>query len=120
MHIEISKTSAESIKKLIDSIPEFYPTPIEEIEKRIADKEVKLFVAKEALEIAGFIIAYQNSFEIYYNWLSGVLPKFRGRAIATKLFEAYEDYAAILGYKTCQVKSMNKFKGMLQLLISRN
>ncbi|MBN1822351.1 MAG: hypothetical protein JW833_16640, partial [Prolixibacteraceae bacterium] len=77
MQIKISTANAETIEKLIDSIPEFDPTPIEEIEKRIFRKNVKLFIAIENSEIAGFIVAYENSDKVLYNWLTGVLKEYR-------------------------------------------
>jgi len=120
MKIKISTTTGIEIKKLIDGIPEFDPTSIEEIQKRIAGRTITLFTAKNTSEISGFIVAYENSPKVYYNWLTGVLPDCRGKSTASKLFETFEKFAKQKGYETCRVKSMNKFGIMLHLFAKFN
>ena len=120
MQVKISTTTGNQIKKLIDSIPEFDSTSIEEIQKRIRGSKATLFSINDTSEIAGFIVAYEESPKVYYNWLTGVLPDYRGKSIASELFAAIEGYAKQKGYETCRVKSMNKFGAMLGLLDKRN
>lgn len=106
---------------LVDSkIPEFESseTQLEKIESRLCNVTHLILIARIDDQLAGYKIGYEISSKTFYSWLGGVIPKYRRLGIATKLREFQESWAQKSGYTEIEVKSMNKFPSMLQLLIS--
>lgn len=67
--------------------------------------------------IVGFKIGYPINEQHFYSWLGGVIPEYRGNGIAQQLLAEQERRVAERGYTLLSVKSMNRFPGMLCLLI---
>ncbi|ARU27913.1 GNAT family N-acetyltransferase [Cellvibrio sp. PSBB006] len=65
----------------------------------------------------GFKLGYAESEQTFYSWLGGVMPDYRRMGVAKALIDAQEKWAKYAGYKTLSVKSMNRYPGMLRLLI---
>lgn len=64
-----------------------------------------------------FKLGYEIDGETFYSWIGGVLPEYRGLAIASDLMEAQHAWCAREGYKKVQTKTQNKFRKMLLLNI---
>ncbi len=117
----ITEASPKTIAALIERLPEFeYKDSPEDIFIRIDGKDGRCFVVEEEQEYLGFLVAYSPAKNIYYNWLTGVLPEFRGNQYGLQLFRHFEEYAWNSGYRVCRVKTMNHFRNMLSLLIRLN
>ena len=66
----------------------------------------------------GYKLGYALSSSVFYSWLGGVIPAYRQMGIASSLSQQQEDWARKSGYEHVEVKSMNRYPAMLQLLIS--
>lgn len=66
---------------------------------------------------AGFKLGYAENEQTFYSWLGGVVPTYRRMGVAKALIEAQEHWAINAGYTCINVKSMNRYPGMLRLLI---
>ena len=118
-HIE--KATAEIVADMILDLPEFVrKESSEEINFRTADKDPLILIARSSDALAGFLVSYQISEDVYYNWIIGVLPKHRRLGLSRVLMDAFEIHAKYNGYLTCRVKTMNRYRAMLHLLVSRN
>lgn len=85
--------------------------------QRIADKACLCLLAYYQGEPVGFKLGYGLSAECFYSWLGGVLPVFRGMGIAGALRQAQEQWAYQSGYQRVSVKTQNRYKAMLAMLI---
>lgn len=70
--------------------------------------------------IAGYKLGYWLAPDIFYSWLGGVLPAYRQQGIAKKLLLEQERQVFAQGAKEIRVKSMNRYKSMLLLLIAQD
>ena len=118
--IQIKPGTPELVEKLISELPEFTTkTGADEISERIASRDSHILLAIFGSAMAGFLVAYKEEDGIYYNWMMGVLPKFRKSGIGRKLMEVFERLAQAEGFRTVRVRTMNRYRGMLMLLVSR-
>ncbi len=85
--------------------------------ERLADKPCLILLAYVEGELAGFKLGYEQETAIFYSWLGGVSPDFRRLGLAQSLLEYQESWASRQGYNHIQVKTMNRFRSMLNLLI---
>ncbi|MCF7859798.1 MAG: GNAT family N-acetyltransferase [Candidatus Cloacimonetes bacterium] len=109
------------IFNLLNFIPEFtHKTTTQEISERIKGKDHDFIIVHEKSEPAGFLVAYNIDQKTYYNWIMGVLPKFRRKGYGRKLIELFESIAKEKGYTVVQVKTTDKFKAMQRLLAEKN
>jgi ribosomal protein S18 acetylase RimI-like enzyme len=88
--------------------------------RRIGDKKFLLLVA----ELNGVVVAYKLGYWLdercFYSWLGGVHPDYRKLGIAKKLLREQEARVRAEGVREIRVKSMNKYKSMLLLLIAQD
>lgn len=108
---------AEDLSPVIAEIPEFHHITRQEIRERTAGGGL-LLVAEAEGRVVGFKLGYEQSPGIFYSWLGGVRPAWRGRGIARELLTLQETWVKKRGYARIRVKSMNRFPAMLHLLIS--
>ncbi|WP_252015814.1 GNAT family N-acetyltransferase [Vibrio sp. SCSIO 43140] len=102
-----------------DSIPEFVQkTPKEKLIERLKDKKHLVLIAAHNNKPIAYKIGYELSKSEFYSWLGGVSIDYRKLGIATELREQQEAWALEQGYRAINVKSMNRFPAMLQLLLS--
>ena len=102
---------------IIHSIPEFtHKTTEHEIRERIEGKDYDLLIIEDNETSAGFLIAYNLDEKVYYNWIMGVLPEFRIKGCGKQLMKQFESIAREKGYTITQVKTLDKFKAMQNLL----
>jgi GNAT superfamily N-acetyltransferase len=64
-----------------------------------------------------FKLGYKEDNEMFYSWLGGVLPEFRGLGIATELMKQQHDWCRHQGFKKIRTKTKNKWRDMLVLNI---
>ena len=65
--------------------------------------------------VVGFKLGYELSTSIFYSWLGGTLPDYRGLGVATQLMAAQHQWCQQNGFTSIQTKSQNRFKPMIQL-----
>lgn len=65
----------------------------------------------------GFKLGYKLKDQVFYSYLGGVLPDFRGVGIAKDLMERQHQICKDLGYKTISMKTTNDHRAMLLLSI---
>ncbi len=119
MSIEISIGTIEDVVLIDAQIPEFTTkTTAEAMRQRLDGKPHLLLIAKQNGMPVGYKLGYALSDSEFYSWHGAVVPDFRKMGIATQLREYQERWAQQQGYGRITVRSMNKFPGMLQLLIS--
>jgi len=121
MNWQIETGTLEELIAVEDKIPEFTtPKSKEGVMNRIKRTPFLLLVAK----VDDVPVAYKLGYEVetchFYSWLGAVIPAYRGSGIAQSLLDAQEKWCASNGYRSISVKSMNKFKSMLMMLIKNN
>lgn len=85
--------------------------------KAVLDKQ--LTGSTRSLTI-GVKAGYPLNASIFYSWIGGVLPQYRGQHIAQRLLEAQETWTQEQGYHQIQVKTRNPFKPMIYLLLKND
>lgn len=65
----------------------------------------------------GFKIGYEDTETLYYSWLGGVLPEYRGHGIASALMQRQHARIAEMGYHKVETRTRNRYKSMLILNI---
>lgn len=110
---------AAQLIQLSQQIPELdHPLTNEMLDQRLQGKTCLILVAYVEGELAGFKLGYEQEETIFYSWLGGVAFDFRRLGLAQSLLEYQETWARRQGYNHIQVKTMNRFPAMLNLLIS--
>ncbi|MCL1049839.1 GNAT family N-acetyltransferase [Shewanella abyssi] len=118
----VTEFTAEALALLssaYDAIPEFdQPYSSQEISNRLLATPSLLLIAKIEGEVAGFKLGYQTAENVFYSWLGGVAPDYRGLGLAKSLLEYQERWAREQGYSRIEVKTRNCFPAMLKMLIN--
>ncbi|MFG7352656.1 GNAT family N-acetyltransferase [Shewanella oncorhynchi] len=110
---------AAQLIQLSQQIPELdHPLTNEVLDQRLQGKTCLILVAYLEGELAGFKLGYEQEETIFYSWLGGVASDFRRLGLAQSLLEYQETWARRQGYNHIQVKTLNRFPAMLNLLIS--
>lgn len=110
---------AAQLIELSQQIPELdHPLTNEVLDQRLQGKTCLILVAYVEGELAGFKLGYEQEETIFYSWLGGVAFDFRRLGLAQSLLEYQETWARRQGYNHIQVKTLNRFPAMLNLLIS--
>lgn len=121
MSIKIETATPADIVAISKQIPEFaQATTLERLHSKLDGVVSLILVAKLDGVIVGYKVGYQLTAEIFYSWLGGVVPEYRKHGIATLLLRYQEQWVLNAGYKQIKVKSMNRFPGMLKLLIANS
>ncbi|WP_216653604.1 GNAT family N-acetyltransferase [Nocardioides sp. zg-DK7169] len=90
----------------------------EQYAQRLAGTPHLVLVAESGGELVGYKVGYEERPEIFYSWLGGVVPAWRRRGVAAALRVAQEQWARDRGYRSVEVKTMNRFPAMLHLLVA--
>ncbi|RYV03911.1 N-acetyltransferase [Shewanella sp. OPT22] len=88
-----------------------------DINDRIADKPFLLLLAFVEGDIAGYKLGYEIDEKSFYSWVGGVAQDFRKIGVAETLLVAQENWVKEKGYQILQVKTQNRYNGMLSMLI---
>lgn len=116
--ITVREASLKEILALYHRLPEFEDCRSEaDLQARLAGNQTSQLIACVNGLPAGFKLGYALSETEFYSWLGGVLPEFRRDGVAQALLAAQEKWAVEQGYRTLSVKTRNKFRGMLMMLL---
>ncbi|MEZ4659959.1 MAG: GNAT family N-acetyltransferase [Caldilineaceae bacterium] len=100
------------------ALPEFGAARTEtDYRQRLGHAPHLILVAEVDGALAGYKVGYTQSDDVFYSWLGGVLPAYRRLGLAQQLMEYQEQWVKAQGYLTIEVRSKNKFPGMLILLL---
>ncbi|WP_052074631.1 GNAT family N-acetyltransferase [Shewanella mangrovi] len=103
---------------LMEQIPEYDAVDsVAEIRQRLYDKRILLQLLYVEDELAGFNLGYALDEQRFYSWLGGIAAEFRGIGLAKKMLLAQEQWLSANGYQSVQIKTRNKFRTVLNLLI---
>jgi ribosomal protein S18 acetylase RimI-like enzyme len=112
--LHIRDASIEEVVAISNQIPEFVaPYSAGEYYKRLSGVEHILLIAEWDGMPTGFKAGYAKNDRIFYSWMGGVLPKFRGRGTASALAVAQEARLRPLACTTIELKTRNCHRGML-------
>ncbi len=120
--MQIRQATIEEMVSVNAQIEEFAtPYGTDVFVERLADREwLGLVAIDDAGAMSGFKLGYAESDTGFYSWLGGVLPHARRKGLARQLLLAQEAWVIERGYRTIRVKSRNRYRNMLQLLLSEN
>lgn len=118
---DITPAQLGVVMELMQQLPEFDQEPAyAELKQRLYDKQSLLMLCYVGEQVAGFQLGYALDSARYYCWLGGVLPGFRGLGLAQQMLTEQEQWAVPQGYKAIQIKTCNRFKALLRLLIKND
>ena len=116
---EITPEVLAHLNSVYEAIPEFeHAHSSQDISDRLLSHPALLLIAKIEGEVAGFKLGYQLSDDVFYSWLGGITPDFRGLGLAKSMLEYQERWASQQGYARVEVKTRNCFPRMLKMLIN--
>ena len=93
------------------------PEEIEDKLKLQNDVHVTIATVTDG-KIVGYGIGYEEKGK-YYLWSLAVLPEYRRRGIGSEILEEQISFAKEKGYASFFVKTSNKWKEMLRLLLKK-
>jgi ribosomal protein S18 acetylase RimI-like enzyme len=94
-------------------------TPEEVEDKLRLRKDVHITIATiDDGELVGYGIGHEEKSK-YYLWGLAVLPEYRRKGIGSDIIEEQITFAKERGYSSFSVKTSNKWKGMLMLLLKK-
>ena len=116
---DIRRGSLDDVLHLHRRIPELRPPgSADDYRRKIDGRDYLALIAEGSQGPAGFKLGYGDSETVFYSWLGGVDPDYRGQGIAQALLWEQERSAAAMGHRMVRVKSMNRYPAMLHLLLS--
>lgn len=111
----------EQMVQIEQAIPEFSsPKKLADIKLRLADKRHLLLIAYHNSEPIGYKLGYALNDTTFYSWLGAVVPNHRGQGLAQKMLLQQESWLQQHGFTAVQVKTMNRFRAMLAMLVKNN
>lgn len=121
--MEVSiKCYREVTSELLDAIVDLEigifeaPYSREKIDREATTKHNLIaLIAEVDGQACGFKVGYEQTSRLFYSWIGGVLPNFRGHGIARKLMVEQHKLGKEMGYKFVRTNTENKFQGMLIL-----
>jgi ribosomal protein S18 acetylase RimI-like enzyme len=117
--IKIRKSSFEDIRAAHARVPEIDPPrSVSDYRGRVADRDHIALIAEDRGAPVGFKLGYALNATEFYSWLGGVDPAYRKHGVAQALMDRQEAMAAAAGFTIIRVRSMNRFPGMLRLLLA--
>lgn len=116
--VSVEESDLAQIAELEAAIPEFdHPYALEALQERIAGRPYLALVARVQGQAVGYKLGYAHRPQRFYSWLGGVLPTHRRQGVARALLRHQENWCAER-YKAIEVRSQNRYRGMLMLLLS--
>ncbi|MRT55301.1 fosfomycin resistance glutathione transferase [Enterobacteriaceae bacterium RIT693] len=116
--LTVRQASLTEILELYHRLPEFEDCrSVADLQARLSSRQTSQLIACVNDTPAGFKLGYALSETEFYSWLGGVLPEFRRDGVAQALLVEQEKWAMEQGYRTLTVKTRNKFRGMLMMLL---
>ena len=118
---EIKQGQLSDILVIETNIPEFgAPKTLEIIKQRLADKTYLLLVAYHNEQPVGYKLGYALCDTVFYSWLGAVMPQHRGQGLAQRMLNEQEAWLQAQNYQAVQVKTMNRFRAMLAMLVKNH
>ncbi len=112
--------TVEEAYKVFVNVPELDQyLSLDEMQGRVIEGSIVL-VSEHKGELIGFKIGYPLNHTDFYSWLGGVVPNKRKLGAAKRMLDLQEKLAAKRSYTNISVKSMNRFKSMLHMLIAND
>ena len=121
--ITIKKASVKKIMEMQTKIPEFPDPRYDEktYKQTLKNKKNMAVIAYYQGQAAGYLVAYDRDADgSFYAWLAGVDPHYRRKGVMNALINQLETWSLKNNYKKIKVKSKNKYREMLHLLISNH
>ncbi|VEB97895.1 Glutathione transferase fosA [Cedecea lapagei] len=116
--ITVRPASLAELLELYHRMPEFEDCrSVADLQARLSTNQSSSLIACVNGVPAGFKLGYALGETEFYSWLGGVLPEYRRDGVAQALLAAQEKWAVEQGYRTLTVKTRNKFRGMLIMLL---
>jgi len=118
IEIIIKEDCIDDAINVSQQIPEFEsPYTKSEYEDRLGKVKHLVLTAYIDNKPVGFKIGYETqSKQNFYSWMGGVLPKYRQKRVAEKLYIYQEHWVKQTGYNNILLKTRSKHKGMIKLL----
>lgn len=113
----IEEASPERIASVMARVPELSAMSAPEIAARL-DRRSLAQVAVIDGDDVGFKVGYADTPSRFYSWIGGVVPEHRGGGVARALLDSQHAWCAAQGFETIEVKTYNRFRGMLKMLIA--
>jgi predicted GNAT superfamily acetyltransferase len=118
MKYQFGSGTVSDILDVLALTPEFANVIFaDSIGNRLAGRNHLILVARFESKPVGFKVGYELSDGQFYSWLGGVIPEHRQMKVASQLRQLQESWAVENGFNSINVKSMNQFPAMLQMLI---
>jgi hypothetical protein len=89
---------------------------IEQMREKVLDGAL-ILVSEHKGQLIGFKIGYPLNDTDFYSWLGGVIPGMRKLGSAKRMLVMQEKLALERSFTNITVKSMNRFRSMLHMLI---
>ena len=119
LEVEARTTLDESHLYIIEKLSSQIFGETMNIRARLQQKKCFFCFGKVETQIVGFKLGYEISPEVFYSWIGGVHPEWRGLGLASDLMQTQHDWCRREGYKFVQTKSQNRFREMLILNLRR-
>lgn len=113
--LPVKATELEIIEKIENEIFKNFGHRLEVRKRAEGQKNLLAYIAYEHQVPIAFKLGYEHSPEVFYSWLGGVLPDYRGQGIAGELLRLQHQKIKELGYKSVRTYSRNQFKDMMIL-----
>ena len=122
--LRIDEGDADAAFALATRIPEFDAgggeLDLREFQHRLSGRNGLVLIALLGNEPVGFKAGYDRYGDgSWYSWMGGVLPGFRAKGVAVALLHAQETWAIAAGFERIYVKTRNRHRAMLRLLVKQ-
>ncbi|WP_010385982.1 GNAT family N-acetyltransferase [Pseudoalteromonas rubra] len=118
---QIHQGSIEEILSVEQQIPEFsQPKTQADILQRLSGRTYLALIASCEGQPVAYKLGYEQAPQQFYSWIGAVLPAYRGKGLARALLLEQERWCREQGFSHIEVKTMNRFKTMLQMLVSHD
>ncbi len=117
--VTLRQGNLAEIFELHKQVPELKPAAgPDDYQQRIGERPWLGLIAELAGTPSAFKLGYWQDERSFYSWIGGVVPAARRAGLAKALLLEQERLLRGLGAQLVSVKSMNRYPGMLTLLIS--
>lgn len=94
-------------------------TLVADLQARIGQHVSLCLIAHHQGQPVGFKLGYELGEGVFYSWLGGVVAAHRQQGIAKALLMAQEAWVRQQGYSYLKVKTRNRYRAMLSMLIAQ-
>lgn len=92
------------------------PMSKDKISRQLSTKHnMSILIAYDGTEPVAYKVGFERSQRIYYSWIGGVSPDYRGKGLAKELMKRQHQLAKEKSYKVVCTQTNNSYKEMLIL-----